>query len=194
MATTEERIGEVVEAQTQGFSAQCYRLYEAPPLGSIVRTLEPAIYAVVSEVRTEGLDPGRPVIARGEEEELEESIYQHNPQLAQLLCTRFHALTIAYDASDILVHGLPPLPPRIHAFVYPTPAAEVGKLTRSLDFLHLLVSSGAPSTDEVVAACLRLASRQVADGEEFLVRAGKALAVELTGQLPRLNAILRRLS
>ena len=187
------RIGEVVEADTRGFTAQSYRLYEAPPLGSIVRTTSPSIYAVVSEVRTEALDPGRPVIARGQEEATEDDLYRHNPQLERLLCTRFKALTIAHTEGDALLQGLPPLPPKIHAFIYTPVQEEVEAVVRSPDFLHLLANDGAPAIDEVIAACLRLASRQVADGPEFLVRAGKALAVEMSGQLPRLNAILRRL-
>ena len=188
------RIGEVVEADTRGLTVQCYRLYEAPPLGSIVCAAGPSIYAVVSEVRTEALDPGRPVIARGQEEATEDDLYRHNPQLERLLCTRFNALTIAYTQGDALLQGLPPLPPKIHAFIYACVQEELEAVVRSLDFLHLLAYDSAPAADEVIAACLRLASRQVADGPEFLVRAGKALAVEMPGQLPRLNAILRRLT
>ena len=194
MEATPERIGEVVGADTRRFTVQCYRLYEAPPLGTLVRTGNPSVYAVVSEVSTESLDPGRPVIARGEGAATEEDVYRDNPQLDKLLCTRFQGQTIGYSQDDGLLTGLPPLPPRIHSFIYPCTAEEVAALTQSLSFVPLLLNSGVPSSDEVIAACLRLASRQVANGQEFLVRAGKALAVEMSGQLPRLNAILRRLS
>ena len=112
----------------------------------------------------------------------------------KLLCTRFQGQTVGYTQDDGLLTGLPPLPPRIHSFIYPCAAEEVAALTQSLSFVPLLLNSGVPSSDEVIAACLRLASHQVAEGQDFLVRAGKALAVEMSGQLPRLNAILRRLS
>ena len=188
------RIGEVVEAETHRFTVQCYRLYDAPPLGAIVNTSYPSIYAVVSGVSTEALDPGRPVIARGENEETQEDVYSHNPQLSRLLCTRFQGVIVGYAEGETLLQGLSPRPPPIHAFVYPSSPEELERLTRSLDFLYLLANSGIPTSDEVIAACLRLASQQVAEGQQLLVRAGKALAVELTGQLPRLNAILRRLA
>jgi len=85
-----ERVGEVVESASHRFSAQCYRLYQSPPLGSFVRTEAPIpsdgssgtedepsdIYAVVCGVSTQSIDPGRPVIARGEVEESEEDIYR----------------------------------------------------------------------------------------------------------------------
>ena len=61
-----ERIGEVVEAPSTTFVAQCYQLNGAPPLGSLVRTGDPAIQGVVYRVVTEPLDASRPVLARGE--------------------------------------------------------------------------------------------------------------------------------
>ena len=34
----ESRVGEVIEACTTDFVAQCYELYQSPPLGSLVKT------------------------------------------------------------------------------------------------------------------------------------------------------------
>ncbi len=208
-----QRIGEVVESASHRFVAQCYRLYQSPPLGAFVRTLIPAsshpspsgrgdggevIYAVVYSVSTQALDPGRPVIARGEDEDSEEDVYRSNPQLARLLSTRFEALIVGHGDGSAYTQHLPALPPRIHAFVYPCTPEEVKQFTgRNLDFLYLLMTSppaGRGIADEVVAACLRQASAQVEDSRSFLVWAGKALAVHLAGDLPRLNSILRRLS
>lgn len=188
------RIGEVVEADTLGFTGQCYSLHRAPPLGSIVQTTNPSMYSVVSEIRTEALDPGRPIIARGQEEASEDDLYRNNPQLDRLLCTRFKAITIAYSEGDTILYGLPPLPSKIHAFIYPVSKEDLEVVLDSLHFLHLLANDRSPATDEVIAACLRLASLQITDGPGFLLRAGKVLAVELSGQLLRLNAILRRLT
>ena len=44
------RVGEVVEAASTSFVAQCYELYGAPLLGSFVRTTTPAIYGVEREI------------------------------------------------------------------------------------------------------------------------------------------------
>ena len=189
-----DRIGEVVEADTLGFTGQCYNLHRAPPLGSIVQTTNPSIYSVVSEIRTEALDPGRPIVARGQEEATEEDLYRNNPQLDRLLCTKFKTLTIAYAEGDTILQGLPPLPCKIHAFIYLPLKEDLEIVLSSLHFLHMLANDRSPATDEVIAACLRLASRQMTNGPGFLLQAGKTLAVELSGQLLRLNAILRRLT
>ena len=188
------RIGEVVQSATQGFTAQCYRLFQAPPLGMLVKTSSPEIYAVVSSITTESLYPGRPVVARGEDEESEEGVYQSNPQLDRLLCTRFEVVIAGHDDGGSVVHGLPPLPPRIHAFVYSCSAAEVDGFTSSMDFLRLLLNINIPAGDEVIAACLLGASAVQDSGSGFLLRVGKALAGELAGDLPRLNSLLRRIS
>ena len=47
--------------------------------------------------------------------------------------------------------------------------------------------------DEILTAGLANIAKQTANRDEFLMRAGKTLALELTGQMARLNAILRKL-
>ena len=205
--TESQRVGEVVSSASHRFTAQCYRLYEAPPLGAFVRTDSQSgpdagdgtarIYAVVFGVSTGALDPGRPVYARGENEDNEEDVYRSNPQLSRLLCTRFDALIVGHGDGGGYNQYLPAQPPRIHSFVYSCTPEELQGATGSLDFLSLLVTSATGDrgiTDEVIAACLRQVGNQSGDPRGFLVRAGKALAVQLAGDLPRLNSILKRLS
>ena len=192
MNEADARIGEVVEADSITLTVQCYRLYGSPPLGAIVRAGDAAVYAVVTEVRTEGLDPSRPVTARGEAEATEEDVYLNNPQLAQLLTTRFKTVVIGYQSDTGVAVGLPPLPPKVHSFVGPCPADTVEELTWSGAFLRLLLDAAAP--DEVIAACVRLAGGMVGDGQGLRVRSAKTLALELVGQVPRLNAMMRRLA
>ena len=221
--TSRQRLGEVVESSSDRFTAQCYRLYESPPLGALIRTdsartppfghsPEPPpldkegfrgvgakghVYAVVCRVSTQALDPGRPVVARGEGEDTEEGIYSSNPQLARLLSTTFEALIVGHGDEAGVSQRLPALPPRIHAFVYPCATEEMERFTRSLDFLPLLLNSshaGTGMADEVVTAFLRQASAHLEERDAFLVLTGKALARQLTRDLPRLNSILRRLS
>ena len=205
-----QRIGEVVESASHSFTAQCYELHRSPPLGAFVRTrsLGPpsdpgtgngsgSTYAVVYSVSTQALDPGRPVIARGANEDSEDNIYRSNPQLPRLLCTRFQTLIVAHSDGAVLKQYLPPLPPRIHAFVYCCTPDETAPFARSLDYLSLLVHStplGQGITDEVVAAVIRHSSEHMEDRRSLLVQAGKALAVQMAGDLPRLNSILRRIS
>jgi len=188
------RVGEVVAAASTSFVAQCYQLYGAPPLGSFVRTDSPWVYGVVCRVSTEPLDSSRPVLARGESASSEDEVFRDNPQLARLLTTRFDALIAGHQAGEECRHFLPPLPPPVHSFVYACSPAETVQFTDRLDFMSLLLSSGVPVVDEVVGACLRAAATAQPDGAEFLVRAGKALASELAGDVPRLNFILRRVA
>ncbi len=189
------RMGEVVEASSTSFSAQCFKLYEAPPLGSLVRAGSPPIFAVVGGVNTQPLDPTRPVLARGESAETEEQVFHDNPQLARLFTTRFQALIAGHAGGDgDCKQYLPPLPPPVHSFVYACSPDEVTRFTARLDFLSLLLASGLPAADEVAGACLRQVAAARADGPAFLSWAGRALAAQLSNDLPRLNTVLRKIA
>ena len=185
------RIGEVVEATSTSFVAQCYQLYDAPPLGSLVRAGDPPLHGVVYRVATEPLDTARPVLARGEASATEEEVFRDNPQLEHLLTSRFEVLILGHQVQGVDLPVLPPLPPRVHAFVYTTDAENVARFAGGSGWLRTLLSSNIPAADQVLAACLREAGSAVADGEVLLLESCKALAGELAGDLPRLNAILR---
>jgi len=216
-----QRIGEVVEASTTDFVAQCYELYQLPPLGSLVKTrdLPVELYGIVYQAATTSLEPGRRPIARGKDEPTEEEIYRSNPQLAQLLRSEFSVLVVGHRQDGKLYHYLPPqparmfsvlvvghrqdgklyhyLPPqpaRIHAFVYQCPAEEVNEFSQSFDFINILLNTHLPiSVEEIIAASLRDMGRAHEDPHAFLVAAGKELAMLLGGEFNRLNAILGRI-
>jgi len=194
---TGNKIAEVIEASSAGFTAQCYKLDEAPPLGSLVKTQDRLgeIYGVVYNVETHSLDPGRRVVARGGNVKSEEDIFRDNPQLARLLSTDFKVMVVGYVQGKSLHHYLPPKPVSIHSFVYTCPFEEVRTFTQSLDFLNLLVDVRLPMLiDEVIAACLRYASQAYADPQPFLVKAGKELAYLLSNDTRRLSSLLKRLN
>ena len=187
--------GEVVKVSTTVFIAQCHRLYEAPPLGSLVKCgRDSPIYGVVGEIKTQSLDPGRHPIAMGEAEETEEEVYMHNPQLSRLLSTEFQCVTVGHQVDGLLHRYVAPLPPKIHSFVYRCRDEEVRDFSGSLDFLSYLLASPAGPPDDMVASFLRQASLSHPEPETFLVEAGKELATLLGGQLQRLNGLLRRLT
>ena len=193
-----EKIGEVIEASTGQFVAECYELHTPPPLGSLVKTSDGdvEIYGVVCNAATESIEPNRRPIARGKEEATDEGIYRQHPQLSKLLRTTFDTLIIGHSVGAqraVPLHYLPPRPPRVHSFVYLCEPDEVCRFTQSLDFLPILLNTRAGSVDEIVSACLRQASCAHNDQRAFLVKAGKELAILLGGELNRLNAILRRI-
>ena len=85
-------------------------------------------------------------------------------------------------------------PPRIHSFVHECGSEELQQFSSSLEFLSIVLWAQISATDDVIASFLRQASASHSAPEQFLVFAGKELAVLLSGQLQRLNNILRRLS
>jgi hypothetical protein len=192
----EQRVGEVVEASSTDFVAQCYELYQSPALGSLVRTRDMSVelYGIVYHATTTSLEPGRRPIARGKDEVAEEEIYRSSPQLLRLLKSEFSALVVGHRQGEKLYHYLPPKPARIHGFVYQCPSEEVKQFSQSFDFLNLLVNTHLPvSVDELVAASLRQMSQAYEDRHTFLVAAGKELALLLSGQFNQLKAILGRI-
>ena len=191
-----QRVGEVIEASTTEFVAQCYELYQSPPLGSLVKTrdLLVELYGIVYNTTTTSLEPGRRPIARGKDEASEEEIYRSSPQLLELLRSESSALVVGHNQGDKLHHYLPPKPARIHGFVYLCPSEEVKEFSQSFNFLTILINSRLPvSQDELIAACLRQMSQAYEDRHAFLVAAGKELAVLLGGEFNQLKAILERI-
>ena len=192
---TDPALGEVVEASTSDFGTQCHRLYDAPPLGTLVKSEgDSPIYGIVGEVTTQSIDPGRRTMAMGEDDDSGDAVYRRNPQLARLLTTEFRSIVVGHRENGTLRRYLAPLPPRIHSFVYRCPIEEVADFSDSMDFLPLLLASSVGSQDDVIASFLRRSSETHSDPETFLVDAGKELARALGAQLQRLNGILRRLA
>ena len=205
------RFGEVVEASVETLIGQCHRLYEAPPLGTLVRAGDD-VYGVVSGIVTSALDPTRRVIARGADAATESEVYAAHPQLERLLRTDVTIAVVGHrpppDDAPRRNHGpfaqyLPPLPPRIHTFLYACGSAEAraflgfdgGRFDGAfvkLDFVSLLMGGG-PADDDVLAAALRRASLAFDAPAEFLLAASRAVAVLLANDTARLNTILRRL-
>jgi|WetSurMetagenome_2_1015567.scaffolds.fasta_scaffold359081_1 hypothetical protein len=195
--TEENRAGEVVEACTTNFVAQCYELYDSPPLGALIKTRETDIelYAVVYNVLTSGIEPGRRPIARGRDEANEEEIYRTSPQLLKLLKSEFSALVIGFKQGDEVFQYLPAKPARIHSFVYDCNPEEVKSFSRSFDFLNVLLKSRLEiPVEELVGAVLRRMCRVYgAEKHAFLVSAGKELAALLSADYAQLKAILKGL-
>ena len=189
-----DRVGEVVEATTTLFTTQCYRLYEAPPLGSLVRSGDDSpVYGIVSEVATQSMDPARHPIARGQDEDTEEGVYLSNPQLSRLLHTEFSSTVVGHQTDGRLRRYLAPLPPRIYSFVYQCSGEELRTFSTSLEFIPYLLAAPIGAPDDTIASFLRRASGHHPEPERFLIDAGKELAILLGDQLQRLNNVLRRI-
>jgi hypothetical protein len=191
-----QRVGEIIEASTTDFVAQCYELYQIPPLGSLVKTKDQSLelYGIVCNAATTSLEPGRRPIARGRDEKTEEEIYRTSPQLLKLLKSEFGALVVGHRQDKKLYHYLPPTPARIHGFVYQCSPQEIKEFGQSFDFLNIIINARLPvSPEELIAAALRRMSQAYEDPRAFLVAAGKELALLLSGDINQLKAILGRI-
>ncbi len=191
-----ERLGEVVAADTSGFTGECYELYGLPPLGGLVRTraAEIEIYGVVALCATTGLEPGRHPVARGHHAADEADIMKENPQLAALMRSEFTVTVIGHRSEGCLSQYLPPAPARIHSFIYACTDAELAEFGQSFSFLpRLLANQGPVASDELTAACLRQLARVQPDRRAFLVAAGKEIAMLLGSEYQRLRQVLERI-
>ena len=187
-------VGEVVVASTTEFVTQCHALYEAPPLGSLVRCGgDSPIYGVVGDVTTRSIDPGRRPMALGEDEDTEEAVYQRNPQLNRLLTTEFRSVVVGHRADGRLNRYLAPLPPRIHAFVYAASVDETVTLATSPTVLPVLVAANTDAGDDFIAAGIRTLAASSGDPEAFLVDAGRRLVHILRGESQRLQTLLPKI-
>ena len=186
------KFGEVVEASVDRVVGQCHTLYGAPPLGTLVR-VGASLFAVVDGVSTAALDPGRRVIARGAELASESDVYAENPQLERLLRTDVTLTVVGHEEGGRFFQHLPPLPPRIHTFLYACSGAEVRVFMDRSDWTALVLASALPTADDVLAAALREAAPEFDDSRAFLVQACRAIASQLPTDAARLAAIMRRL-
>lgn len=192
------KIAEVISGNNMDFTAQCYKLNNAPQLGGLVKTRlgdNGEIYGVVYMVETHGLEPGRRVFIRGDKLDSEEEVYKVNPQLEKLLVTDFNVLVLGYIQDKDMYHFLPPQPSPVHSFVYVCNDSETINFTSSLNCLALLAEARiSVSVDEIMAAFIRKVSKCYKDPQEFLVRAGRELVWIYGSDVRRLNSLLKRLS
>ncbi len=202
--TEQHKVGEVIEACSTDFTAQCYELYRSPALGSLVKTRfelqgtdvqDAWLYGIVYQAQTASGDPGRRPIARGKEAQDEEEIYRDNPQLMKLLKSDFSVVVVGFKEGERIYQYLPPRPARIHGLVIPCTDEEVKQFSRSFDFINLLLKSRLEiPVEELVGAALRsMAQVYEAEKHAFLVSAGKELAGLLSADYAQLKAILKGL-
>ncbi|GAB4118539.1 MAG: HAS-barrel domain-containing protein [Roseiflexaceae bacterium] len=199
---TTERIGEVIEASTIGFTAGAYELLAAPPFGALVRAQTRdagvAVYGLVYDIRTGSKEPGGRALVRGRtytgREIFDDEIYQEHPDLAEVLQTEFSALTVGFTAHGRIYQYLPSHPPPVHYSVYECSPTEVVAFTEATDFFRTPLYASQLPGDELLAAAIRSAARARAGAErEYLVMAGREVASLLKDDYDRLTAILRRI-
>ncbi len=184
-------IGEVIGSSNTEFIAESSLLHNPPPFGSFIKVggREP-IYAVVINAYTHSLEPNRLAIAyhRSEQE-----LRDEQPQIFELLKTKFEAVIIGHEQDGTIRHRLPPQPPRLHSFVHTCSPIDVRRLTSQLRFFRFLLAVEKAPREELIAGVIR-AAYSVRDRERsFLVHAGKELVRLIGDDYEMLSSILQRI-
>lgn len=196
MTCEKPQFGEVIGGDTRDLEIECHELYRAPVFGSFVRAecrgSETHHFAVVARVATGPFDSNRVVQAhRMPPGELE----AEKPHLADLLRTVFEARVVGHTQNGAPSPGTPPLPARLHCFVYPADLDEIQALTSAPDFLRPLTTLPDAPVEDLLVATMRAALEAWPERQRHtrLVEWGRYLARLLKGDYLALEGVLRRL-
>jgi hypothetical protein len=184
-------VGEVIGSSNTEFIAESTLLHNSPPFGSFIKVKgRETIYGVVFNAYTHSLEPNRLAIAyhRSEQE-----LRDEQPQIFELLKTKFEAVIIGYETEGAIRQHLPPQPPRLHSFVHICQPMEVRRLTSHFWFFRFLMSIEKAPRDELIAATIRSAYAVRQGERSFLVQAGKELVKLIGDDYEMLSAILQRI-
>ncbi len=188
-------VAEVIESSTTEFTAECRELHGSPPFGALVKAVSSpwVIYGVVHHISTQSIEPYRRPMAFGK---TEEELRQEQPQIYALLRTHFKALVVGYaseERPDEIVQAIPPVPARLHTFVYACSPEEVRQFTSDLHFLRTIVNATRGLSDELLVAVCRHALAAYGGQRDYLVRLGKELCRLIRDDYHRLTHLLKRL-
>lgn len=176
-----ERLGEVIETSTTGFTAESDELHRLPELGALVRVgglnEQETYYGVVAFGETGGLDTSRRAVRRGRDGIADEAIYARHPELEYVLRTVFTVAVVGYKEGAIHRHVLPALPVPLHYSVKACTRADVEMFCASPRYFQTLLSHAGDITPEaLMAAHLRWVDRVAADGHDWLRDAVRRIA------------------
>ncbi len=187
-------VGRIIRASTTRFAVGCQVLRpQVPIFGSLVKV--PAlggdeVFGLIHDVRMED-DPfvRQVAAAQGLRPEVIED-QRRNRQVP----IEVGVLVVGYRHGETIYHRLPPQPPLSLDVLHTCQAAELVAFTEQFGYFRLVMDARDLPCDELLAANLRYAAQaRQAGGRDFLVAAGRELARLLTMDLPRLDAILRRI-
>lgn len=196
MTDWNESIGSVLRSSTSGFSAGArVNQIDSPAFGSIVKA-EPrsdtreVIYGLLYDIHIDD-DPlvRQMVLADAVSEEMIRDQRYH-----RIVPVEMSVLAIGYRNYDGTVrHSLPPRPPLSLDPVYLCSPEETREVTARFDYFRLVLSTSQVPSAQLLAATLLIAAGTLPESDQygFLVEAGREAARLLTGDLQRLDNLLR---
>jgi hypothetical protein len=184
-------VGRVLRVNVSSYVVGCRALVkQLPPFGSLVRTdaAEPSLGLVFDIAMSDDPLVRQLTVA----ESLPPEIIQDQLQNRRLP-VEISVLAVGYIQDGRSQQGIPPRPPLSLDRIYLCSDHELEAFTRRLDHLRLVLNSREVSAEELLVAHLRMAAaaRPPAKRPFFLEDAGRELARLLSGDLLRLDAIVR---
>ncbi len=203
----DEHIGEVIEASTTGYIAQCFEpddltFPSMPALGSWVKSHDEEtgnrIYGVVYHAAIAPIDTVHRARALGL---TAAELREQQPQIFAMLKTDFQVAIVGFepDAQDPeaprrFYYYLPPRPPQIHQGVYWCSVDDMRQFCQQTEFLRTLLQVNSIPTDELLAAVIRGCYKILNFDRAWLVKVGRYLSILLKDDYDRLSAIIRKLA
>jgi hypothetical protein len=187
-------VGRIIRSSTARFAVGCQVLRpEVPAFGSLVQVRalrHERIYGLIHDVCMEDDPFVRQMSAMDElpAEQIEDQ--RRNRQVP----IEVAVLVVGFCQEGRIYHRLPPQPPLSLDVLRTCSPAELVAFTEAYDYFRLVLDNRDIAADELLAANLRYAAvARGAAGRDFLVGAGQELARLLAMDLPRLDALLRRM-
>ena len=192
----DEPIGRVLRASTAGFSAGTRtRQLGTAAFGMVVRAQprtegNEIIYGLIYDIHIDD-DPmvRQLILADAVSEETIQDQHHH-----RLIPVEMSVLAIGYRTYDGQIrHAMPPRPPLNLDPIFLCNAEELQAVTARFDYFRIVLGSSQVPGEQLLAANLLLAAQTYPENEQygFLVRAGKEVARLLSGDLARLDHLLR---
>lgn len=192
----DEPIGHVLRASTAGFSAGArVTEVEGPAFGMVVRAQprtdsREIVYGLLYDIHIDD-DPlvRQLVLADAVSEETIRDQRHH-----RIVPLEMSVLAIGYRAYDGTIrHALPPRPPLSLDPVYLCTPVEVREITSRFDYFRVVLGASQVPSEQLLAANLLIAAQMLPEHEQyrFLVEAGREAARLLSGDLARLDYLLK---
>lgn len=189
----DDRIGEVIQTETNAFVAESFTLHRPPALGQLVCVAtEPGtdVYGVVCFGTTASPDPGRRAVRRSTDEVYDDAIYREHPQLQFTLRTEFSARLVGYMQNERVRHYLPPRPPALHYSVHACSQETVVAFSERLVYLRLLLDVEEIAPEQLLAAHIRHMYQARGGDNQWLEIAAREVAGLLRNDYERLMTVL----
>jgi len=188
------QVGRVIRSSTTRFAVGCQVLRpNVPVFGSLVTAATVGgeeIYGLIHDVRMEDDPFVRQVAVLTEDRPEVIEDHRHNRQVP----IEVGVLVVGYQRQGRIHHRLPPQPPLSLDLIHTCSRDELITFTGGFGYFILVLDSRDLPADELLAANLRYAAEaRGREGHDFLLHAGRELARLLAMDLPRLDAMLRRI-